>query len=53
VAFIAVLGHMKVNKFKQVLAREYSEIDNKPHAGDSAEVAKVTDLTVNPDADGG
>jgi len=33
VAFIALLGHMEVNKFKHILAREYSETDNRPNSG--------------------
>lgn len=53
VAFIAVLGHMKVNAFRHVLAREYGKTGKKPNGGDDAEVAQVTDLTVKPDtADG-
>jgi hypothetical protein len=36
VAFIAVLGHMKVNAFRHVLAREYGKTGNKPNGGDDA-----------------
>ena len=50
VAFVAVLGHMKVNKVKGAIAKEHSKTDNKPNGGDDAEVAQVPDLTVKPDA---
>jgi hypothetical protein len=49
VAFVAVLGHMKVNKVRGALAKDDRKTDSKTNGGD-AQVAQVPDLTVKPDA---